>query len=77
MLGSRDQHAAAHQGGRVADLRHVAAHGVHFKVVKVRAAEDDAASGWGGNDAQVDRRAGMQSYPGTGDRLGNGLLKSH
>ena len=73
MLGGGDQHALAHQAGGVADFGHIAANGGNFKVVQVRAAEDNARSGRRGQKAHGDRRSGMQPHPaelqGRGDRL--------
>ena len=62
MLGGRDEHALAHERGGVGDLGDVAAGGVDFEVVEVRAAEDDAGAGGGGDEAHGDGGPGVQTH---------------
>ena len=75
MLGGGDQHTLAHEAGGVADFSHVAAGGGDLEIVQVGAAEDDARTCRGGQEPHVDRGAGMESYSGKLQRLGDRLFQ--
>jgi hypothetical protein len=61
VLGGRDEDAFFHQAGGVADFGDVAADGLDLKAIEVDAAEDDARTRGGGEDAQMDGCSAVQA----------------
>jgi hypothetical protein len=74
VLGGGDEDALAHEGGGVGDFGDVAAGGGDFEVVEVGAAEDDAGAGGGGDEAEVDVYAGVETDTLEVKGGGDGLL---
>ena len=60
MLGSGNQHALAHQAGRVAHFGYMAPGGGDRKMLEIGPEEDDACRGWGWEDAKGNGNSGMK-----------------
>lgn len=61
MLSRRDEYALPHQAGGIAYFGDIASRCRNLKIVEVRAAEDDARTGWSRKQPHQDRGAAMQA----------------
>ena len=74
MLGGGYEHPLAHDAGGVADLGYVSARRRNFVIVQVGAAENNARSGRGGQQAHVHRRPAVETDSRELDHRRDGLF---
>src|SRR5581483_8474258 len=74
MLSRRDEYAAPHQAGRIADFRNISSHCLDVEVVEIDAPEVDSAAGRSRKDTHLHPGSAVEADATKTDRLSNCLL---